>query len=261
MNYKMQIKTFWALLYQNVVIYKKNLFSRLVNCIFWANITVAIFAYIMPRMGVQNLGFFMLITNVLSTAFWNIFHGVGSFLSEINDPQSRLCYELTLPIHQSLIFIKYALTKTYQAFILSFLTLPGGLLLIWNQVNLQYFYFIKFWFVCFFSCTCGASLLLVVVAYTADLHYLDSVFSRVIGPLWLLGGANFYWYKLYEINKTLAYINLANPITYMFEGARAVTMHTIKSLPYSICIVMLIAFTIIFSWWGVIKLRKRLDCL
>lgn len=255
------IQTFLQLVKRSIVVYKSKFFNQIIDVFFWCNISILVFAYIMPEMGLKNLGFFMLIGNVLSAGFWTGINGIAAFLFEINGDQSNLRYELTLPIKQSWIFIKYGVINTYQSFIMSFLVLPLGIALIWNQIDFTHFSLLKFYLICLISCAFTAALFLLASAFTTDLDNLDSIFSRILWPLWMLGGFNFSWYKLYEINHTIAYATLLNPITYIFEGGRACSLDPALSLPFWHCFAALIFFTIIFGYLGICKLKKRMDCL
>lgn len=258
--------TYWQTLKQLLVrsyfVYRHEFLDKILNGIIWAGLTIIVFAYIMPTIGLQSFGPFILASTAVSWGFFTTINNIVAFVSDITNDSSRLKYELTLPVPQWLIFFKYALENAYQSFIISALILPCGSLLIWNQFNTEYLCFIKFYFILTVSCFFFGNFSLFMSSITKDIYTgVENIWLRIIFPMWFLGGFQFSWKTLYSISPTLAYINLLNPLTYALEGARAAALDPSLSLPYWPCVTGLILASVIFGYVGIAKLKKRLDCL
>lgn len=257
-----QLQTFWQLMVRSWVIYRPLLKDKTINSIIWTIINVVVVAFIMPTVGLHNFGPFILITTAASNSFFTANNSIPGFINEIVGDTSNLKYQLTLPIQPWLTFTTYALESAYQGFISSFMVVPIGLVLLWNEYQFQYFCFFKFHFMLILVCLFSGFFALWMSHFVHDMfHELENLWGRIIFPLWFLGGFQFSWKGLYSITPVLAYINLLNPLTYALEGCRASTLDPALSLPYWNCVFALMGFTILFGYWGIINLKRRMDCL
>ncbi len=257
-----QLQTFWQLLVCNFYTFKSRLTDQILNGLLWCSLNIFVFAYIMKTRGMSDdYGIFMLITITSIQGFFIPIHNVILLISDINDQGSNLHYELTLPIPQSLIFVKYALANAYQGFITTLLMIPCGKILLYKSFSFQYFSFFKFYFLIMMVTLFAGFFSLFISSRMYDLFKISNMWQRIIFPMWFLAGFQFSWQNLYEFSPILAYINLLNPLTYAVEGGRAAALNPALSLPYWNCIGALTIFTILFGYLGVTKLKKRLDCL
>jgi ABC-type polysaccharide/polyol phosphate export permease len=258
---KAQLKTFWQLLISNFHTFKPRLKDQIINGLLWGGINIAVFAYIMPTRGLVDYGPFILISIASIQGFMIPVHNVILLVSDINDPGSNLHYELSLPVRQSMVFIKYALANAYQGFITTMLIIPMGKLALWKSFSFQYFSFFKLYFLISLVCLFSGFFSLLLASRIHNLFKISNMWQRIIFPLWFLAGFQFSWKNLYETSPALAYLNLLNPLTYALEGGRAAALNPADSLPYWNCIAALIFFTTVSGCLGIYKLRKRLDCL
>jgi len=144
----------------------------------------------------------------------------------------------------------------------SILVFPVGKLLLWNQFSLEHFSFVKFYFLLLVASLFLGFFSIFIVSITKDMYSgLDNIWTRILFPMWFLGGFQFTWKTVYHISPPLAYINLLNPLTYALEGGRAAALDPAQSLPYWLCIGALMLFTILFGYLGIQNLKKRLDCI
>jgi ABC-type polysaccharide/polyol phosphate export permease len=102
---------------------------------------------------------------------------------------------------------------------------------------------------------------LLIAAYTPNMSYFENVWSRVIFPMWFLGGYQFNWFTLYKQLPVLAYLNLLNPLTYILEGNRVAFLGQAGYLNFWVCCLMLIFFLFMAAYFGVRKFMIRLDCV
>ncbi len=256
------LQTFWQLMLCNFYIFKPRIKDQILNGLIWGGILVLVFGHIMTARGMSaDYGSFILITITSIQGFFIPVHNVIVLVSDINDSSSNLHYELTLPTPQWTIFLKYALANAYQGFITTLLMIPLGKILLWHTFSFQYFSIIKFYSLIMITCIFSGFFTLFLASNIHNLLNIGNMWQRIIFPLWFLAGFQFSWNDLYQVSPALAYLNLLNPLTYALEGGRAAALNPALSLPYSMCIIMLILFTIIFGYIGTIFLKKRLDCL
>jgi ABC-type polysaccharide/polyol phosphate export permease len=265
MNYKIdatQLQTFWQLMVRSFVIYKPHFKNKTFNAVVWTMLNVIVVAFIMPTVGLHNFGPFILVTTAASNSFFTANNQIPGLLSEILGDVSNLRYQLSLPLAPWLTLTTYALECAYQGFISSLMIVPLGLLLLFNEFPFQYFCIIKFHFILLLISIFSGFFAVWMTSFVNDMvHEMENLWSRIIFPLWFLGGFQFSWKGLYSISPMLAYLNLLNPLTYVMEGGRAAALDPALSLPYWNCVFALIGFTIIFGYLGIMKLKKRLDCL
>lgn len=257
-----QLQTFWQLLVSNFHTFKPRITDQIINGLLWAAINITVFGFIMTTRGVSiDYGSFIVVSIASVQGFFIPVHNVILLVSDMNDQGSNLHYELTLPTPQWSVFVKYALANSYQGFITTLLMIPFGKLILWNRFSLQYFSFLKFYFLISLTCLFSGFFALFLASRIQDLFKISNMWQRIIFPLWFLAGFQFSWKNLYEISPMLAYCNLCNPLTYALEGGRAAALDPALSLPYWNCVIALIGFTSLFGYLGVSNLRKRLDCL
>ena len=258
----LQLQTFWQLMIRSFVVYKPHFKDKTINALTWTTLNVAVVAFIMPTVGLYNFGPFSLIGITASNSFFTAANQISGLISEIEGDTSNLKYELTLPIPQWLALAKYAFEYAYQGFISSLMIVPIGLVLLFREFQFQNFFIIKFHCILLLISIFSGFFALWMSNFVKDMfHGIENMWSRIIFPLWFLGGFQFSWQGLYSISPVLAYINLLNPLTYAMEGARACTLNPALSLPYWNCVFALVGFTIIFGYLGIRNLKRRLDCL
>lgn len=257
------VKTLQYLLLRSIKITSTGLGDKIFNSLFWSVLSIIVFAYIMPSMGLdKNMGAFMVVTLPMSCAFFTSINSIYALLTDVTNDGSSLTYELILPIPQWIVFAKYAFENMYQAISVSILVVPVGKIMLWNDFSLQYFSLLKFHFLLIIASIFFGFFSIFITSITKNIYSgLDNVWIRIIFPMWFLGGFQFSWKTLYEISPIMAYINLLNPLTYALEGGRAASLDPALSLSYWYCVAALIIFTIIFGYLGIQKLKKRLDCL
>lgn len=261
MNYN-QFTTFYALLCKDITIFNKRWLYRSIDCFIWITSVILVAQYLMPLFGIKDpqYGTFTLLGNLAVWGFFEIHTSIALFLGDIEGDKS-ISYYLSLPIPAWLVFVEYAFASAYRSILSSLIILPIGKLIIGDHFiisNIHWFQFIIAFiminiFYGFFT--------IFIVSFMPDLASLSMVKSRILFPLWFLGGFQFTWHMLYNVAPTVAYINLCNPLIYVMEGIRSTTLPKEMYLPFWNCMGMLILFSILFGYIGIKKLTKRLDCL
>lgn len=255
-------QTFYAILSKDIAVYNAKWLSRSIDGIVWMSSVIIVAHYIMPLFGVTNaqFGTFTLIGNF---AIWGLFEtltNVALFFGDLQGDKS-ISYYLSLPLPSYMIFIEQAFASAYRSMASSILILPLGKLILGDafdlsMVNWPYFiiaFIVINVFYGFFN--------IFITSYVPDLSSLTMIRSRIIFPLWCLGGFQFTWKMSYQVLPTLAYINLCNPIMYIMDGIRSTVFAPEAYLPFWNCMGMLVLFSILFGYFGIQKLKQRLDCI
>lgn len=260
MNYN-RIQTLGNLLLRDARVFKKHIIGRFIDACVWCGINLFVSQYILPQFGISSdFGKFIMIGNIAAWGMLEVGTNVSILISDLLGIQST-SYYLTLPIPQSWIFIRIGLSDAFKSFISTLPMIPIGKLVLWNYFVLSDIaygkliisYITAHLFFGFFG--------LFLASKTPNLEYITTIKQRVIFPLWFIGCYQFTWHMLYKTNPTIAYISLLNPIVYIMEGMRSAITSNYTLIPYSVCTIVTIAFTILFGYLGVNGFKKRLDCL
>lgn len=254
--------TFLALLHKDITIYNKRLIYRAIDSIVWMTSSLMVAYRIMPLFGITNpqYGTFVLMGNL---AIWGLFEmltSIAMFLGDLEGDKS-ITYYLSMPLPSSAVFIEQALASAYRSMASSILLLPLGKMILGNDLVLSNINWPCFMIAFVIINVFYGFFTIFVTSYISDLAGLTMVRSRIMFPLWYLGGFQFPWKMLYSAIPTLAYINLCNPMIYVMDGIRSTALPTDQYLPFWLCMSMLTLFSGLFGYLGIQKLQRRLDCL
>lgn len=259
-NYKEQLSVIIELLHRDLYIFSKSFLHQLKIALYWILISVFIAKMFLPSMGLENFAPFMLISTTISYGIFVAIQNAMNLVEDITTDQA-IGYELTLPLHQWLIFFKIIISNALKAFLLSISLVPCGLMILINNCPFACFSLWKF--ITIFICASlfyGAFSLIFALAMKTS-SQVDNVWLRLLFPMWYLGCYQFPWKILYKVSPIYAYLDLLNPITYILEGARSATIDSSGSLPFELCCIMILFFTCISGTIGIHFMKKRLNCI
>jgi ABC-2 type transport system permease protein len=259
-NLSMQCHVFYRLLERDLKVFAQNAIDNYINTLCWVLLCLLVYQFIMPELGWIHKGEFLLVNCVISKSFFGIMDNVTATVADLEGNKS-ISYDMTLPISHTMLFIKIAISNTIYAFSLALMIIPAGKLLLWNYISFPFFSFPKFIVIMIISSLLAGFFSLFIIAITKTVTQIEDVWGGIIFPMFCLGGFEFTWKNMYSISPTLAYLDLCNPLVFMFEGIRAATLDPTLSLPYSYCILALIVFTIPMGSIGIYLLKKRLDAI
>lgn len=262
MSNKLIAQTFWALLYKDITIYNKRWFSRSIDALVWSGSSLLIAQHIMPLFGITDpqYGTFNLLGNL---AIWGLFEmltSIGIFLGDL-EGNKTIGYYVSLPIPSSMIFVEQACASAYRSIASSILIFPMGILILGNSIHLHEIYWLQFIIAFILINLFYGFFTILVASFVPDLPALTMVRSRIMFPLWFLGGFQFPWKMLYGVAPKFALASLCNPMIYIMDGMRATALPTEKYLPFWICMAMIILFSVVCGYFGIRKLKQRLDCI
>jgi len=259
-KFSLQLHVFLKLLKRDLTVFAHSALDNYINTLSWVLLSLVVYQFIMPKMGWIYAGDFLLVSCVISKAFFGIMDGVTSMVADL-DGDKTITYDMTLPISHTLLFIKIALSNAIYTFLLSLFVLPAGKLLLWNYIQLPHFNILKFFIIMTATSIFAGFFSLYIIGTTQSIMQIEDVWSVKLFPLFCLGGFNFTWKIMFQTTPWLAYLNLINPVMYMFEGIRSATLEPSISLPFWICISFLLIASIPMGYIGIYLLKKRLDAI
>ncbi|MBI2352617.1 hypothetical protein HYV11_00015 [Candidatus Dependentiae bacterium] len=256
-----RLQTITTLLLRDTRVFKKHIIARFIDACVWTSIVLFVSQYIMPQFGISsNFGAFIMIGNIAAWGMFEVGTNVSILISDLLGIQS-ISYYLTLPIPQSWIFIRIGLSDAFKSFISTLPMIPIGKIVLVDHVSCTHILYGKLIFSYFCAHLFFGFFGLFLASITPNLDYITTIKLRIIFPLWFLGCYQFTWHMLYKSYPKVAYLNLLNPVVYIMEGMRSTVISEYQLLPYSLCMVMIILFTIAFGYLGIKGFKKRLDCL
>lgn len=255
------LKTFSALLQHILFISKQRIISRNIDAMFWVSTQVVASQYLLPLFGVQASFGTFIFAGLFSV--WPLFEVVtqaGNFIADIHG-NNKISYELTLPIPQWLIFLKFGLETVICSLLGSIVILPIGMLILGKHLSFEHTNWFYFIVMLLLTHMFYGAITIFMTSITPSVDYLTSIRSRYMFPLWFLGGYQTIWLAIYQKVPWVGCLLLLNPITYTMEGLRAALLGQEGYIPLWINIVALLFFSWFFAYLGIKILKRRLDCL
>lgn len=261
MQWLVSLRTWGWLIWRDIRVLQRNLIDSVLDSVLLPISFILVSGYVLPTMGItQAYGSFMvigwLVAMVMNTPATEAAHLVADL-----DSEKRISYELTLPLPYWLLYLKYATVYAIKTMITNALTLPLGIILLWNRFDLTYFSFEK-WVGMYMLMAFLFSFFALFVAikiHTLEAH--SRFWLRWGWQLMGLGGMATSWLGMYQVNELAAYVNLLNPMVYPFEGIRTAVFGQAGYINYWVCIIMMLIFMFFFAYQGIRNFKRRLDCV
>lgn len=254
-----------ALLLRDLFVLRTKLFDLFINSTIVLGVEMIIWLYLYPAFGVDyrvSLPLFFgfpLLSLLFNLGFgFSMKYTFGAAYQGYGD----LEYHLTLPLPSICVFTAYVLSFWIESFLVTVPLIAGALLFLHSiggvyNGSLALFFF--FYAIVVF--------LIGFIFLAASFHYPFAWFKanmwpRRIGPLIVVGATFYPWYKVYEYSPKLAYVMLANPVTYICEGLRAALFGSNgSSLPVAGCLLIVITVLCLSFVWMKQSVKKRLDLI
>lgn len=255
-----QLNVFLKLLQRDLKVFLHNSIDNYINTMCWVVLSLLVYQFIMPKMGFIYQGDFLLVGCVVSKAFFGVMDNVTNIVADLDDNKT-ISYDMTLPLSHTLLFIKIAISNAIYTFLLALFVLPAGKLLLWNYLHYPHFHLFKFLTMLIVSAWFGGFFSLFIIGITKSIMQIEDIWNGIIHPLFALGGFTFTWKVMLATCPLAAYINLLNPVMYMFEGIRSATLDPSISIPFWICVTTLLIYSIPMGYTGIYLLKRRLDAI
>ncbi len=206
----------------------------------------------------SDFGAFQLAGLLASTGIFEMYGNAYSLFMDFEGEQV-ISYYLTLPTSAFMILFNMVIFYIIIGVTLSIILLPIGKLILWNQLVLANICWVELVVMFALSNFLYASATLVFAAFIKNIEMMNSLWTRIIFPLWFLGGFQFSWAMVHKISPVLSYVLLVNPVIYVIEGTRAALLGQGSFLPFWLCSFVIASLSTLFTYLSYRKLKQRLD--
>lgn len=244
----------------DLIIFKHLFLDKLIDLTIWISLTIVVTAYILPYFGLTaNFGVFQLGGLIAAAGLFEL--GNSNVVDLVADFEGDrvISFNLTLPIPSWLALASKAGYLFIIYTILSSLMFPIGKLCLWNQLDLTDVNYPKLMLAIFCSSLFYAGFALWVASIVPNIAKMGQVWSRFIFPLWFLGGFQFSWDASYKTIPSFAIANLLNPMIYITEAVRVALLGQEGFINFWLCLTAILVFAGVAFYFGITRLRKRLD--
>lgn len=258
-NFTLYKSIFINLLREEFTILGQTFYNKVFNSLIWATTTILVAAFLLPLFGMdESFGSFLAVGTFVSIGGFEMYSSIGNFIADLQS-EKYFNFQLTLPIPTWLLLTKNITIYFINSSIMSLIAFICCKLVLYNKFDLSQLNIIQtiigFMVVNLFY----GVFTIWGISQTRNLLEIENVFMRYIYPLWYLGGYQFSWKALHHLSPTLAYVSLLNPYTYIYEGMRSAMLEPESYLNFWICMLAMLFTTFLLGWWGIVKLKKRLD--
>jgi len=258
---KNMIYTFWQVVFREIVGFKKVLISKIIDLIIMMSTNIIVFTYLMPYFGLKsNYGAFIIIGLIPAVALFEAIPRTTNLVMDITG-NKKISYILTLPIPSFMSLAAIAIGWAASSFLYTILILPLAKIFLFNKIDLNNLSIFKF-LVSFSSIQIMLGFFsLFLGSLIKDMRYISWVWARIVNPLFMLGGYFYSWHAIYSISHTAGIMNFFNPIMLSAEAIRASVLGQSGFLPFWVSISAIWFFILIFSFFGIMRIKSRLDCV
>lgn len=251
----------WQLILTDLMVFRSSVIGGMIDTSITMFLLVGTMTYVMPLLGMtQEYGPFAAWGAIPSACIFELY-GLAILLVTDIRGERAISSRLILPVPTNLVFVAKACAYAIKSLAntLTAGTVGALLLAVGGRFSLAHFSLFKLSlgivvcvvFVGFFS--------LFMTSLVESIYRLSSVWTRILYPLWYLGGAQFSWQVTVAFWPTLGFCCLLNPITYLMEGVHAATLDPSRYLNFWFCMVMILLFTSAFGVIGIKRLKKQLQ--
>jgi len=252
---------FFQLLMRDLLIFRRDYWSKLIDTVVVFANNVLIFSYFMSGAGIgQNYGPFLLIGAIGSFGLIEVVGKIALFLSDMEGDQA-ITQVLIMPIRSEMVFIYMVVFWGISSVLLSVLLFPLGKVLLWTRFDLAQISYVRLVPMFLTGSLFFGAFALWLSSVIPSMSNLNTLWLRYIVPLWMFGAYFFSWQDAYNLNPLVGYVLLINPIVYVMEGMRAAGLGQEGFLPYWLCLVALWGFIVACTAHGIARLKRRLDCI
>jgi hypothetical protein len=249
---------FYYLLLTDLHVFKKDFFGKVVDTAIWVVISLLVASYILPSLGVPaDYGVLTLSGLLASAGLMEVYPNAMSLAADLTG-QKIISYELTLPVPSWLVVVKKIIYFALTAASVSMVVLPIGKIMLFEQLDFSQVSWAKLVLIFVLTNAFNGAFALFIGTTVKNIA-TDHTWMRFVFPIWFLGGFQFSWRLLYQVSPLCAYIDLLNPYIHITEGTRAALLGQPGYLSYWFCITGIVFFTLLFTIWGIYRMKKKLD--
>jgi hypothetical protein len=258
-NRAQHLRIFFALLHRDLKMFKQTFRSRFIDSICVLIVEVLLFSNLLPYFGMPREFIAPLYLGAVVGFMFFLGFSQASLLVFDQQYDHFIDYHLTLPLPKRWLFAKYISFFMLESLTITLPLISLGIILLGTNFpmtnpNVWLFGFMYILMILFFTVFfTGTSFY-----YDADFFH-DHIWPRRLSPLFNLSATFFTWKGIYLISPVIAYVLLANPITYLAEGLRATLLNQDDYLSIYLCFGVIAACMPPLFFLLAHGIKKRLD--
>lgn len=254
-------QVFFQIFKRDLLIFRRDYSSKFLDMLVLFATNVVVFGYFMPGEGLSSeYGPFLVIAAIGSFGLIEVVGKIAFFLSDLEGEKS-ISQLLIMPIPSFLVFVYIIIFWAVSSMLLSAFLFPFGKLMLFSRFDLTTVSYLKLIPIFFLGNVFFGSFGLWLCSIIPSMSSLNAIWLRYVVPLWMFGTYFFSWKTAYATHPTIGSLLLLNPIVYVIEGMRAACLGQTGYLPYWTCLTATLFFTILCGYFGIKRLKKRLDCI
>jgi ABC-2 type transport system permease protein len=258
---KTHSRVVWQLIKTDLAAFKNNMVDSAIDTAVYITLIVSSMTYVMPLLGTTaDYGPFTAIAAIPSACIFEMYPLAVGLVGDIRG-EKLISYRLTLPLPTSLVFVAKGLACAIRVSINALVSVIVGIsiLMAGGRFALTFISPVKFLLMCAAIVLFTGFFAIFTVSLVKNMDRIGSVWTRVLYPLWFLGGSTFSWKIMSTFSPTVGFISLVNPILYIMEGMHATMLNPADYLNFWLCLGMTLLFTIFFGYVGIKRLKRQLD--
>ncbi|MBN2479151.1 MAG: ABC transporter permease [Parachlamydiales bacterium] len=258
---KNKLNAFLQIVLREVSVFSKLLKSKILDLAIIVSTTVIVFSYLMPSFGLKaGYGAFIVVGVIPLIAFFEVIPRASTLVMDLTGDR-KISYMLTLPLPSYLSIAAIPVGWSLCGSIYTIFVLPFAKLILLKSFDLSNLSFFKFIFSFLSINILFGFFALWLTSLIKEMKYMSWVWSRVVNPMFMLGGYFYTWKSLFSLSHAAAYVNLINPLLYSIEALRSAVFGPQGYINYWLCMLAIWIFAVFFAFWGILKIKKRLDCV
>ncbi len=257
-----RIRIFFAFLKRDFYVYFKRIHTYTINFVILYPLTYIIsFAYIQAKVyfGTENVtqATIFFAGNVILLIMSLAFEFTITLLFDLENEHTT-DYRITI-LDPWLVLVEHVTFTTLFSFILLLPFFPITVLCLQNNFDSSHISWPLLFLMLFLSCLCGAAYHILVACALKNSKQIVHFWMRCNLPLITLGGFWTPWYIMNQYSHTLGILSLFNPLLYATEGIRQAIIGGNMFLSASICAIVLIIFSFVFTGVALYLFKKKVD--
>ena len=261
LKYLQYCMTLFQLIRRDFTIFKWSVTAKFIDTSLHLFTSVVVFGYLLQSYGLRpDYGAFVLSGILATFGLFEVIGKVSQTLADLEGNNTTL-YILGLPIPSSLVFFYIGISWALQSFLVSLLLIPIAKLFLLSRLTLGNISWLQLLLISFVSNVFFGFFALWLASLLRGMRSISQIYSRVINPLYMFGGAFYSWLTLYSLSHSIGLMTLINPLVYVIEGMRAAILGQEAYIPFWYSFTALFFFSGLFMFDSIRRFKIRLDCV
>ncbi|BDC35011.1 hypothetical protein Noda2021_09690 [Candidatus Dependentiae bacterium Noda2021] len=263
MNIAAYVKLFYAFLMRDFYVYGKRMSKYLINYGIIAPVLYVItFAYLQPHVFFESkmaVGLSTFIGNVSQILLSLTYTVISAVLFDLKKHKFTQYQLSILPV--KLFIIKEIFFAAIWGFLIVIPFFPLARVLLGSSFSAHSISWPLVFIMLFISALACAAYLFFATSLLKKTEQTRQLWMRVNVPMIILGGFWVPWHVMNAYSPLLGKAVLVNPLIYITEGLRQAIIGGDQFLPLTICIPVLLGFSVVFTLLSFYVFKKKVDAL